>query len=330
MLALLLCAPVALALLAFALVVVPMPGDSYEGSVAPTAPDLARAARMRAVVHSLAEDIGQRDAFNYEGLARAEADLRARFEALGYVVREQRFQVSGTSVANLEVERIGRAQPAAIVVVGAHYDTAPGTRGANDNASGVAALLELAAEFARRTPDRTIRFVAFVNEEPPFFDTHEMGSAMCAAAAAARGDDIVGMMALETLGCYLPQRGSQQYPPPFGFFYPDRGDFIAFVGNVASRPFVRWSVGKFRETGRVPSQGAAAPGRMPGIFWSDHAPFWDYDWPALMVTDTAPFRYQHYHRWSDTPEQIDYHTMAVVVDGLIQVVEALATSGVRF
>lgn len=317
-------APVVALLLYFAIVVVPMPGRSFQGTVPVDDAARERAERMREVVTVLSEDIGQRDVFNVRGLERARADLVGRFEALGYDVVERPFRVSEGDVYNLEVERTGTAQPDAIVLIGAHYDTAPGTRGANDNGSGVAALLELAAAFAEREPERTVRFVAFVNEEPPFFDTAEMGSAVYAAEAAARGDHIVAMISLETMGFYSDEPGSQQYPPPFGLFYPSRGNFVAFVGNVQSRALVRHSVGLFREHGQVPSEGVAAPGRLPGIFWSDHAPFWEHGYAALMVTDTAPFRYQHYHRWTDTAEHIDFDTLAMVVDGLVGVVDGLA------
>lgn len=317
-------------LIYFAVVVVPMPGKSYAAETVATPADRASAERMRAVVVHLATDIGPRDYVEREALAAARDYISASFEALGYEPTLETFVVSGTEVSNVVAERPGNGRAEEIVVVGAHYDTAPGTRGANDNGSGVAALLELARVFAEFEPERTIRFIAFTNEEPPFFDTDEMGSAVHAANADARGDDIVAMISLETMGSYSDEHGSQRYPPPFGFFYPSEGNFVAFVGNVQSRAFIRWAVGAFRESARVPSEGAAAPGRLPGVFWSDHAPFWEYDVPALMVSDTAPFRYEHYHRWSDTPDRIDYETLAVVVEGLVPVLDRLTTGEMPF
>ncbi len=323
--------PVAVLLLYFAIVVVPMPGRSARGAVVPVESDSARAERMRDTVQHLAVGIGTRDAVEMHGLREARDFVALRWEELGYATSLRTYEIVEGEVSNVEAERLGTTAPDEIVIIGAHYDTAPGTPGANDNATGVAALIELAEVFSEQDTGRTLRFVAFVNEEPPFFDTDEMGSAVYAAETHARGEDVVAMISLETLGWYDQAPGSQQYPPPFGLFYPSRGDFVALVGNVRSRSFVRWAVGEFRETGRVPSQGAAAPGRLPGVYWSDHAPFWEYGWPALMVTDTAPFRYAHYHRPTDLPARIDHATLAAVVDGLVPVIAALvAADGPRF
>jgi Zn-dependent M28 family amino/carboxypeptidase len=211
-----------------------------------------------------------------------------------------------------------------IVVVGAHYDSVMGSPGANDNASGVAALLELAKEFCAAGPRRTLRLVAFVNEEPPFFKTGEMGSLVYARAARAQGEKIVAMVSLETIGYYSEAEGSQEFPfPPLRLLYPTRGNFVAFVGNFASRRLLRRSLAAFREAGAFPAEGLVAPEWLVGVDWSDHWSFWRSGYPAIMITDTAPFRYQHYHSRADTPDKLDYGALARVTTGLREMVEVL-------
>jgi Zn-dependent M28 family amino/carboxypeptidase len=250
--------------------------------------------------------------------------VEASFQALGYSPRADTFVADGMEVRNYEVSVAGTQVPEEIVLVGAHYDAYLDCPGANDNASGVAALLEIAREWRDRRPGRSLRFVAFTNEEPPHFTTPTMGSRVYAERARAKGDRIVAMLALETIGCYSDRPGSQHYPPPFGWFYPDTGNFIGFVGNLGSRSLVRRCVGAFRRHAAFPSEGVAAPGWLTGIGWSDHRSFWETGYPGLMVTDTALFRYPHYHRPGDTPDRLDYESMALVVSGLAKVVEELA------
>ena len=239
-------------------------------------------------------------------------------------MRRLGYEVRGKTCHNLEVEIPGRQRPEEIVVVGAHYDSVPGCPAANDNGSGVAALLALARAFAQAEPARTVRFVAFVNEEPPFYYTSEMGSVVYANECRRRGDKVVAMLSLETIGCYRDDQGSQMYPPPMGLFYPSEGNFIAFVGNVRSRALVRECVAVFRGAAKFPSEGAALPGFIMGIGWSDHWSFWKAGYPAVMVTDTAVFRYPHYHSPGDTPDKLDYERMARVVAELEGVVRELA------
>jgi Zn-dependent M28 family amino/carboxypeptidase len=223
-------------------------------------------------------------------------------------------------------ERSGNSAPDEVVVVGAHYDSAPSTPGADDNASGVAGALELARRFAKRDTDRTIRFVLFANEEPPWFRSDSMGSRIHARQAAERGDDIVIMFALEMLGYYADESGSQNYPPGLEYFYPDTGDFIAFVTSTGYRSQLRRTVSTWRKNVPFPSEGLSAPRQVQGVDFSDHAEFWAADYPALMVTDTAFMRNPHYHQPSDTPDTLDYDRFARVVDGLEPVVADWATS----
>lgn len=328
----------------FALVVVPMPGTSWTGEVTPTDADLERGERLEQTVRVLAEEIGPRHTFEPEGLEAAEDWIRQAlgaaadrpvedhvFEVVPTTDEQRVWSERRTEVANLYVTFEGTSQPDAVIVVGAHYDTAPDTFGANDNGSGVAALLEIAAAFVEDPPDRTVLLVAFVNEEPPWFQTSNMGSWQFANHLAERDTDVIGMISLETMGAYYGAEGSQRYPMPFDLFYPSTGDFTAIVGNVASGPFVRWFVERFREHARLPSEGASAPGWLPGVFWSDHMSFWRHDWPALMVSDTAPFRYTHYHRYTDVPDELNYPHFAIAVDGVIAVLHELAAAdGPRF
>jgi Zn-dependent M28 family amino/carboxypeptidase len=239
-------------------------------------------------------------------------------------VSRQEYELYAANCSNLEVEITGTSRPGEIVVVGAHYDTVVGTPGANDNTSGVAAVLALARRFSNRKPDRTIRFVAFVNEEPPFFQSKRMGSRVYAKRCRERGENIVAMMSLETIGYYDDSPGSQKYPPPFGLLYPSKGNFIGFVGNVGSRALVQKVVGSFRRNEKFPSEGGAFPAFIPGIGFSDHWSFWQEGYSALMVTDTAMYRYPYYHHPDDTLDKIDFERMARVVRGLEKVVGELA------
>ena len=302
-----------------------MPGDSWSGPLPPlSAQQRLVRDNLQAHVGALAGRVGERNVWRPEALAAAAAYIRATLEDLGYAVRAQSFLSEGVEVANLEVELPGYLVPREIIVLGAHYDSVVGSPGANDNASGVAALLEIARLLAGQRYARSVRLVAFANEEPPFFYTEAMGSAVYAARARRRGERIEAMVALETLGWYTDQPGSQRYPFPFGLFYPDRGNFVGFVGNLPARGLVRRALAAFRASTPFPSEGVAAPGGMEGVHWSDHWSFWQAGYPAIMITDTALFRYPHYHAATDTPERLDYPSLARVTLGLAEVVAGLA------
>ncbi len=307
--------------------VVRMPGQSWQGDLPPlTESERSVRDEIERHVNVLALQIGERNANRYDGLLAAERYLDSTLTALGYAVARQEFSVVGLSFRNLEVTIAGGRDSHEIVVVGAHYDTAWDTPGADDNASGVAVLLTLAGLMAGDRPERTVRLVWFANEEPPFFDTDRMGSRHYAARSRERGEQIVAMISLETIGYYTTEPGSQRYPFPFSLFYPDRGDFIGFVGNLRSADLVRRAIAIFRETMPFPSEGVASPGWIPGITWSDHASFWLSGYPAIMITNTAPFRNPHYHLPGDIPETLDYDRTARVAGGIAAVVRALAGS----
>ena len=204
----------------------------------------------------------------------------------------------------------------------------PGGPGANDNGSGVAALLEISRLFAATSdPAVTVRFVAFVNEEPPFFTTGEQGSMVYARAARARGDDVRLMASLETMGCYDDAPGSQRYPPLFRYFYPDRADFLGLVADLRSRRQMRRLARAFRAASDFPLQHAATLRSVPGVAWSDHRSFWREGYRAVMVTDTAFYRYPYYHTTLDTPDRLNYPAFARATDGLGRAFAALASDG---
>lgn len=234
------------------------------------------------------------------------------------------FTVGSETFANIEAEIPGVQHPEKILVVGAHYDTAGNLPGANDNGSGVAATLELAHSFAGSKPGRTIRWLFFANEEPPFFQTQAMGSYVYAKRCRERNENIAAMLSLETIGFYTDQPGSQTYPVGFHPGYPDRGNFLGFVADFQSVLLLRRALKTFRAATPLPAEGAAAPRSVPGIGWSDHWSFWEFGYRGLMLTDTAPFRYPYYHSAEDTPEKLDYARLADAVQGIAAVVHDLS------
>ena len=302
-----------------------MPDDSWPGPLHPLADVEQRSAdRLRRHVDVLAGEIGERNVGHPDALLAAAGYIRDTLVAEGYAVTGQSFSSRGMDVENLEVELPGSRLPDEIILVGAHYDSVTGSPGANDNGSGVAAVLEIARLLAGEDLPRTVRLVAFVNEEPPFFYSEEMGSRVYANRSRERGERIRAMLALETIGYYSYVPGSQRYPFPFRFFYPDTGNFIGFVGNLGSRGLVRQAVAAFRASTAFPSEAVAAPGWVVGVHWSDHWSFWKAGYPAIMVTDTALFRYPHYHSSGDTPEKIDFAGLSRVSHGLVAVIRDLA------
>jgi hypothetical protein len=303
-----------------------MPGTSYRGPL-PTADEALRllVGELRQDVTRLAVEIGERNVgHRSQQLSQAADYIEAQFSAAGFLPRRQEYLVSDVPCWNLEAELAGTTRPEEIIVVGSHYDTVPGSPGANDNTSGVAATLALARRFATHRTSRTLRFVAFANEEKPYAHTEQMGSRVYSRRCRERGENVVGMISLETIGYYDDRPGSQKYPPPIGLFYPSEGNFIAFVGNLKSAEFVRQAVASFRRNEQFPSEGAALPELITRIRDSDHGSFWHEGYPALMVTDTANFRYPFYHTPEDTVDKIDFDRLARVVRGLEKVLGELA------
>lgn len=303
-----------------------VPGRSWAGALPPLTPaEAALATRLERHVRAVASEphnVGQPEA-----LGRSMRAIEDSLAALGYTVgRQQIDEAGGLPVANLEAVVEPADARAGTLVVGAHYDSAGAAPGANDNGSGVAALIEIARALAplRGRAAKRVRIVFFVNEEPPFFKTARMGSLVYARSLAGTGEHVEAMLALETLGCYSDTAGSQHYPAPLGALYPDTGNFVAFVGTVGARPLVRRAVADFRDFAPFPSVGGAAPAFLSGIDWSDHWSFGEVGVPALMITDTAPFRYPYYHSPADTPDKVDYARLARVTMGLARVIRRWA------
>lgn len=303
-----------------------MPGRSHRGLLPPADDRLTELEHeLRRHVAVLAEEIGERNVQRRpQQLAQAADYVEAELAKAGARVERQPYEVLGVTCSNLEVEFRGGARADEIVIVGAHYDSVPESPAANDNASGVAAILCLSRKLSLATSDRTIRFVAFVNEEAPYGHTELMGSRVYARRCRERGEKIAAMLSLETIGYYSDAPGSQRYPAPVGLLYPSVGNFIGFIGNTRSGRLVRRAVAAFRRHEPFPSQGGVLPESLPNIGFSDHWSFWQEGYPALMVTDTAPFRYPHYHTPEDTADKIDYDRLARVVRGLEEVITDLA------
>ncbi len=311
-----------LVLAVFFIYMIYMPGKSYEGELpAFDDADHAIAKRFEAHVTELCKNPAGRNFIEKKGLDAARKYIAGQFESSGYKVKFNEYQINGDAVANIEVELTGSSHPEKIIIVGAHYDAVPGAPGANDNGSGVAAILELADRFKDKSFPLTVRFVAFVNEEPPNSMTGNMGSFVYAKKAAKDKENIIAMFSLETIGYFSDEPGSQQYPPLFNLFYPKKGNFIAFVGNLSSRGLVSKSIRSFRAHSTFPSEGIVAPAFIPGISWSDHWSFWKHGYPAIMITDTAPYRYPAYHTSEDTPDKVDYEKMVYVVKGVEKMIQ---------
>ncbi|HXV24146.1 MAG TPA: M28 family peptidase [Alphaproteobacteria bacterium] len=275
------------------------------------------AARLHGHVERLAGEIGERHVFRPAALDEARDYIAGEWQAQGYALRHQWYEAHGHRCANLEVTRPGTRRSQAILLIGAHYDTVRGSPGADDNASGVASLLEMSRHFAGRQTEITLRFVAFVNEEPPFFFTRQQGSMVYARDCRARGEHIHLMVSLEMLGYYRRERGSQAYPPFLGFFYPDHGGFVGLVSDLRSRSTMLALAEKFRAHTNFPLEHIATFRWIPGVALSDHLSFWRTGYRAVMLTDTAFYRNPFYHRSSDRPDTLDYEAMAEVATGMI-------------
>ena len=284
------------------------------------------AGRLEARVRHLSHDIGPRHYRRPAALSAAARYIADQLAAMGSSAREQEFFVDGQRFVNLEVivpDAGGAGPEPACLVIGAHYDTVSSTPGADDNASGVAALLELVAELGRERLRRPLRLVFFVNEEPPFFPDAGMGSAFYADALARERVDVHVMVSLEMLGYYSDAANSQKYPPGLSLLYPDRGNFIGFVGNLSSRRRLREVKRAFAASTPFPCESLSAPEWTVVVGLSDHQSFWKHGYPGLMITDTAFMRNPHYHQATDTADTLDYERFAQVTEGIVAAVRRL-------
>ena len=294
------------------------PRQPFMGPLAPLgAEEKALAQRLQIHVTAVASEPHNLD--HYEALEAAARYIETALSGFGLTPRAQIFTVAGKPVRNIEVvwEPPGATPSTPTIVVGAHYDSADDVPGANDNGSGVAAALELAHTLAALKPaSHRLRLALWVNEEQPYGKTPDMGSWQHAKVLKERGENIIGMIALETIGYFSDEPNSQEFPPPFGLIYPNTGNFIAFVGLPGSRAFLHRALAVYRRHAQFPSIGGVAPGFLEGIDLSDHWAFHHFGFPAMMVTDTAPFRNPYYHEPDDLPENVDYESLARVTLGL--------------
>ncbi len=275
-------------------------------------------------VRELSAKIGERSVLRGDGLDRAKAYVRGVFEAAGLTVTEQTYEFDGRRVANLIADPPGAATDATPYVIGAHYDSVIGTPGADDNASAVAVMLELARRTTAKPPGVPLRFVAFTLEEPPAHATRHQGSRVFVKRLTEAGGRVAGAIILEMVGLTTPK---QRYPLFLQWAgYPDAGNFIAVVGNRASKPLGERVLRGMRKNPALPVESLfvwfngwiLADTRL-----SDHAPFWDKGFPALMITDTAYFRNPNYHGPNDTADTLDYAFMAELVRSLEHAFDAL-------
>jgi len=273
---------------------------------------------LRTAVQYLSQDIGERSYLDVRKLTTVADFVEERFQAYGCSVKRQPFSYRSSTYHNVIGEvRSSHNANEGILVIGAHYDTVVGTPGADDNASGVAGLLELARLTALSPRRRTVRFIAFSLEEPPVFMTSRMGSHVYARSLKDEGIPVFGMISLEMLGYYCDVNDCQYYPLSiFRWFYPEKGNYIAFVGNIASRSFTNKLKRSFASVSSLPLESLNGVSVIPGVDFSDHRSFWKFGFPAFMITDTAFYRNPNYHGPGDTPDTLDYQRMAELVAGL--------------
>jgi Zn-dependent M28 family amino/carboxypeptidase len=290
--------------------------------------------RLARHVRKLSVELYPRSFDQFDQLERAAEYIGDEWRAVGVDVREQRFKVQESEFRNI-VARFGpREGP--LLVIGAHYDShgyasegakRPGgfspdthTPGADDNASGVAGLIELARLLALRPPKRPVELVAYTLEEPPHFRTEHMGSAHHARQARVQGHPIELMVSLEMIGYFSNAEGSQTYPlRALHWLYPTRGDFIAIAGRLSDWRSTRRVKALMAGATPLPVASINAPSLLTGIDFSDHRSYWAEGFDALMVTDTAFYRNPNYHGAGDTHDRLDYARMARVVQGVLAV-----------
>ena len=302
-----------------------LPGESFTGPPPPLSDEERELAqRLRHHVTAIASE--PHNIVHYDALEKSAAYIEAELKALGYKPASQVYDVDGKKVRNISVEIApADASPTTpSLVIGAHYDSFGNAPGANDNGSGSAAVIEL-ARLLKDMPlkDKRLRLVLFVNEEPPYDRTPDMGSYRFASQLKDSGEKLIGMVSLETIGAFSDKPGTQKYPSPFDLVFPDVANFVALVALPGGRSFLHEFVGSFRSHAKIPTIGGTAPDFIDGIGWSDHWAFYILGYPAIMITDTAPFRYREYHTAADTPDKVDYDKLAHITNGVAATVRDL-------
>ncbi len=253
---------------------------------------------------------------NYKQLRQCEEWIKQRWESEGYVVKKHTFSIKGREYSNLEIEIKGRTLPSEIIIISAQYDTLPDSPGANNNGSGIAILFQLSQLLRKHTPDRTLRLLNFVNEEDPFFGTEMMGSYQYAKRSHQLREDIKVMLSMDALGIYKEEPDSQKLPFPFSMFYPNRGNFLAFIGDLNSRKYMRETTRGFKKGSSFPIEAGVVPKWAKGAAWSDHSSFWKFGYPGIMVTDTGGFRSSSHTTKEDTMEKLNFDAMSRIVVGM--------------
>ncbi|MFB5652209.1 M28 family peptidase [Leptospira wolffii] len=287
--------------------------DSY--SSPQIAPDAAKIKEYAADISSIRPFRNYR---NISSLNKAADFIHQTFLNFGYSPKRQYFQVDGSKYQNLEV-RIGPVGSKKIVI-GAHYDVAGDQEGADDNASGVSALLEIARIVKIREKNLTyeIILVAYSLEEPPFFRTDEMGSYVHAKSLKDKNENIELMISLETIGYFSEADGSQEYPIfPMKWIYPNRGNFIAAVGRTKESKYLKILKNVFQNETDLPCETLIAPESLEGVDFSDHLNYWKFGYKALMITDTAFLRNKNYHQKSDTMSTLNFNKIAETVRAIL-------------
>lgn len=282
-------------------------------------------ADLRDMVTWMSVTVGPRNPPHYDALCRTEDWIRETWRSQGYEVGEQSFVVEGLVCTNLEIGIPGRLSTADPVIVTAQYDTWPDSPGANNNASGMAVLLQLSRLLRDDQPDRPLRLVAFTVQEPPY---NELGSRMYAQRCRERGERIRVMMSMDAIGIYKHEPHTQQLPYPFSLLYPDRGDFLAFIADLQTRPRVVEATRGFKRGSRFHIETAAIPRSVKGASWSDHHSFWDQGYRAIQITDTGAFRASSHTNANDTIEKIDFAALARITLGMYGAILELTSEGV--
>lgn len=287
----------------------------------PSTPPTVDPARLEAHVKRLSVDFHPRRHDRMDNIDRTVLYIAEELKAAGAAVSAQEIEVGRRKYRNV-IARFGPAT-GPLLVIGAHYDSYNNTPGADDNASGVAGLLELARLLGQARPARSIELVAYAFEENPRSSNADMGSAWHARSLRAAKREVSLMLSLEMIGYFTDVPGTQRFPVPgLSLLYPDRGDFIALVGKLSDFGLMRRVKSAMSGATPLPVHSINSPRRIPGIENSDHVNFWDAEYPALMVTDTAYLRNRNYHGLNDTWETLDYRRMAQVVQGVYAVAQA--------
>lgn len=302
-----------------------------------SSPPAVDPARLQQHVRKLSVDFYPRSFEQFDNLEASARYIEEQLKASGATVTVQQVKVQEATYRNI-IARFGPKQ-GALMVVGAHYDSAgnphhagaaPGyspashTPGADDNASGVAGLLELARLLGRSPQTRPVELVAYTLEEPPHFRSNNMGSVWHARALAAAGREVRLMLSIEMIGYFSDRPGSQKYPlPGMKYLYSERGDFIALVGKFSDFGLTRSAKAAMAGATDLPVHSINGPRLIQGIDFSDHRSYWTQGYPALMVTDTAFLRNPHYHKAGDTHDKLDYVRMGKVVQSVYALTQQL-------